>query len=179
MDNITPINQFAAPTGAQLEPPESSKPILTSGYELRPSLINLVQEQLFSGEGDENPYTQLREFEQTCACLQIAGMSHETLKWKLFPFSLTGRAKHWYTRTVGSVQGDWEALCSSFCLSFFPISRVVSLRIEVLSFKQREKESLGAAWARFNDLVNSGPDLAIQDHMLLQHFYMGLSGETA
>ena len=34
-------------------------------------------------------------------------------------------------------------------------------------------------WARFNDLVNSGPDLAIQDSMLLQRFYMGLSGETA
>ena len=90
-----------------------------------------------------------------------------------------GRAKHWYTQTVGSVQGVWEALCSSFCLSFFPISGVVSLRIEVLSFKQKEKESLGVAWACFNDLVNSGPNLAFQDHMLLQHFYMGLSGETA
>jgi hypothetical protein len=42
MDNITPINQFVAPTGAQLEPPESSKPIITPGYELRPGLINLV-----------------------------------------------------------------------------------------------------------------------------------------
>ena len=42
MDNITTINQFAAPMGAQLEPPETSKPILTSSYELRPSLINLV-----------------------------------------------------------------------------------------------------------------------------------------
>ena len=71
------INQFAAPTGAQLEPLESSKHILTSGYELRLSLINLVQEQSFSGEDDENPYTHLREFEQTCACLYIAGMSHE------------------------------------------------------------------------------------------------------
>ena len=80
MDNITPINQFAAPIGAQLEPPESLKPILTSGYEVRPSLRNLVQEQSFSGEGDENPYTHIREFEQTCAYLHIAGMSHETLK---------------------------------------------------------------------------------------------------
>jgi hypothetical protein len=48
-----------------------------------------------------------------------------------------------------------------------------------LSFKQKEKESFGAAWARFNDLVNYGPNLAIQDHMLLQHFYVDLSGETA
>jgi hypothetical protein len=105
MDNITPINQFAAPTGAQLELSESSKPVLTPGYELRSSLINLVQEQSFLGEGDENPYTHLGEFKKTYACLHIAGMSHKTLKWKLFPFSLTGRAKHWYTQTIGSVQG--------------------------------------------------------------------------
>ena len=59
MGNITPINQFATPMGAQREPPESSKHILTSGYELRSSLINLVQEQSFLGQGDENPYTHL------------------------------------------------------------------------------------------------------------------------
>ena len=96
MDNIMPVNQFAAPTGAQLEPPESSKPILTPSYELHLSLISMVQEQSFSGEGDKNPYTHLWEFEQTCACLHIVGMSHETLKWKLFPFSLMGTTKHWY-----------------------------------------------------------------------------------
>ena len=56
---------------------------------------------------------------------------------------------------------------------------MVSLRREVLSFKQKEKESLGAAWACFNGLVNSGPNLTIQDHIILKHFYMGLSGETA
>ena len=69
----------------------------------------------------------------------------------------------------------WEALCSSFCLNLFPISRVVSLRSEVLSFTQKEKESLGMSWERFNDLINTGPDLAIQDPILVQHFYMGLN----
>jgi hypothetical protein len=45
-------------------------------------------------------------------------------------------------------------------------------------FLKKEKESLGATWAHFNDLVNSSPNLAIQDHMLLQHFYVGLNGDT-
>jgi hypothetical protein len=35
------------------------------------------------------------------------------------------------------------------------------------------------AWAHFNDLVNFDSNLAIQDPMLLQHFYMGLSGQIA
>jgi len=61
---------------------------------------------------------------------------------------------------------------------FFPISRVVSLRSEVVSFKQKEKESLGMSWECFKDLISTGPDLAIQDPILLQHFYMGLNKET-
>ena len=99
----TSIYQYAEPTSTRLEPPESSKPIPTPGYELCPCLINMVREQSFLGEGDENPYFHLREFEQTCTCLHIAGMSVETLRWKLFPFSLMGRAKHWFNQTIGSI----------------------------------------------------------------------------
>jgi hypothetical protein len=59
-------------------------------------------DQSFSGEDDENPYSHLNEFEQTCACLRIVGMSDETLHWKLFLFSLTKRDKCWYKQTIGS-----------------------------------------------------------------------------
>ena len=55
---------------------------------------------------------------------------------------------------------------------------MVSLRKEVLNFRQLEEESLGASWARFNDLITTGPDLAIQDSVLLQYFYMGLSKDS-
>ena len=61
------------------QPKESLKPILTPGYELCPWLINMVQDQPFSGEDDENPYFHLNEFEQTYACLRIVGMSDKTL----------------------------------------------------------------------------------------------------
>ena len=85
------------------------------------------------------------------------------------------RAKHCYSQTVGSMQGDWEMLCSKFCLRFFSISKVVSLQKKVLNFRQLEEESLGTSWDRFNEHIITGSDLAIQDPILLQHFYMGLS----
>jgi nitrogen fixation protein FixH len=66
----------------------------------------MVQNQSFSGKVDENPYLHLQEFEQTCDCLRIEGMSDETLRWKPFPFSLKGRAKKWYNRTIEKKQGD-------------------------------------------------------------------------
>ena len=101
--NFTHIYQYVAPKSTHLEPPKSLEPILIPGYELRPYFIKLIRDKSFSEEGNKNPYSHLQEFEQTCACLRIAGMSDKTLRWKLFPFSLTGRAKHWYSQTVGSM----------------------------------------------------------------------------
>jgi hypothetical protein len=69
----TPIYKFSAPKGEFLEPPQSSKPITTSSYELKPSFIAMVQAQSFSGLKDENPYTHLREFEHfVLASLSLA-----------------------------------------------------------------------------------------------------------
>ena len=90
-----------------------------------------------------------------------------------------GRVKQWYVHTVRSVIGDWDELREKFCLAFFPISRIITLRLEILTFQQKEKETLGAAWARFSSLITSGLDLSMPDHVLLQHFHYGLSKEAA
>ena len=83
------IYQFNRPTGTHLEPPKPSKPIMTSSFEISPKYIEFLQKHPFSGEGENNSYTHLREFYRVCDLLRIEGMSDETLKWKLFPFSLT------------------------------------------------------------------------------------------
>jgi hypothetical protein len=59
------------------------------------------------------------------------------------------------------------------------LSRITALRIEVLPFKQKEKETLGAAWARLISLINSGPNVFLPNHALLHHFHLGLSKEAA
>ena len=75
----------------------------------------------------------------------------------------------------------YKEIGKSYALAFAYISFP---SLEWLVFEKRfyllnrKKKNLGAAWAHFNDLVNYVPNLAIQDPMLLQHFYMGLSGDT-
>ena len=59
----TPIHQYAKATSASLEPPKSSEPIQTPGYELRPCFIKLIQDKSFLGEDDENQNSHLQEFE--------------------------------------------------------------------------------------------------------------------
>jgi hypothetical protein len=119
-----PTLLYQYPTDLSLRPTESSKLILSPGYVLSPELIAMVKDQSFYRKVNDNPYSHLHEFEQICACLHIEGMSYETLRWKPFPFSLIGKAKHWYNRHVKRSKGNWGALSSSFCLHFFPIYNV-------------------------------------------------------
>jgi hypothetical protein len=105
-------------------------------------------------------------------------MSDETLRWKLFPFSLTREAKHWCKRHVKSSQGDWEALRSSFCSRFFSINRVVKLHAEIINFKKEKNDSIGKTRERFENILDSGPNLSLLEHVLLQHFFTGLNKKT-
>jgi len=89
--------------------------------------------------------------------------------------SLMGRAKKWYNRHVGNSQGEWDILRKDFCLKFFPVEKVAKLRFEIIGFKQLDNESLGKAWDHFDGFVNSGPNLALSEPMLLQHFFLGLN----
>ena len=77
------------PSSEYLEPPPSCYPILSDGYEIHPSLVAMVRAQSFSGKKDECPYAHLQIFEENCSLLIILGISQNTLRWKLFPFSLT------------------------------------------------------------------------------------------
>jgi hypothetical protein len=126
----------------------------------------MVQALTFSGLENENPCHHLLEFEEMCSCL--------SLRWKLFPFSVIGKAKHWYTFAVGSTNGDWDELKDKFCLAFFPMSYIDSLPWAILDFEQREKESIGAAWARFSMLIHASIDLSLPDGMILHLFCLGL-----
>jgi hypothetical protein len=132
----------------------------------------------FAGGLDENPYKHLQDFEEICATFMILGMNHEILKWKAFPFSLTGWAKQRYKLHVSSCHGSWVILEDQFYFAFFLLSKIIDLRNEVLNFAQKEGESLGAAWSRYNQLALSGLELSILDAMFMQHFVHGLSTES-
>jgi hypothetical protein len=138
----------------------------------------MVHAQSFFGRKDECPYAHLQEFEENCSLLTIPSMNQNTLRWKLFPFCLTGEAKVWYNQKAGRVGGDWIELKDEFFLFFFPVTKVMPLRIQLLTFKQGE-ESLGAAWARFMLMATAGPPHSIPEEMLMQHFVGGLKPESA
>ena len=47
---------------------------------------------------------------------------------------------------------------------------IVSLLRVILDFEQYEKESIGAAWARFSMLIHAIPDFSLPDGVILRLF---------
>ena len=97
----------------------------------------------------------------------------------MFPYSLVGKAEQWYTHNVRGTIHDWEELRDDFCFSFSSASHTASLRSEILAFEQMEKESIGAAWARFSHLLATCPDWSIPEDVSLHIFYTGLDMDSA
>ena len=150
------FHSLSAPREEFPEPPSSTRIILTSSYELFPDLITMVRKPSFSGLESDNPYHHLSDFKQLCSLFAMAGMTQDTLKWKLFPFFLIGKAEQWYMYTVGSVHDNWDELRDRFCLEFFLMSRIIALHRDICSFQHNERECIRAAWYRFLSLIESG-----------------------
>jgi hypothetical protein len=103
------------------------------------------------------------------------GVPDEWFKWNLFPYSLAGEAKTWYSFASFEVEGNWNNLTKKFCEKFFPISKVQHLRRQVITFMQGEEEGTDQAWNRFNELIEQGPRLGFSSDILLHTFFFSLT----
>jgi hypothetical protein len=65
-------------------------------YEIKPSLIKMVQLIIFSGKKDEDAIAHLQNFLEISNTIDIPGIPQDILLLRLFPFSLEGRAKQWF-----------------------------------------------------------------------------------
>jgi hypothetical protein len=65
-------------------------------FELKPSLINMVQAIQFSGKVHEDANTHLQDFMEIGSTIVIEGVNQDIILLRLFPFSLVGRAKQWF-----------------------------------------------------------------------------------
>jgi hypothetical protein len=59
------------------------------------------------------------------------------------------------------------------------LSKIIDLHNEVLNFSQKEEESSGAAWSRYNQLALSGLEFSMPYAMFMQHFVHGFGIESA
>ena len=91
-----------------------------NNFELKPSLITMVQQHQFTGHPTEDPNEHLGRFLRMANTVKLNGVRPEVIKLHLFPFSLRDTVATWYeSLPYGSVD-TWEELVEAYLGRFFP-----------------------------------------------------------
>ena len=113
-------------------------------FELKSSLINMMQASPFCGKPNEDANAHLQNFLELCDTVVIRGVAADVVKLRLFPFSLLGKAKQLFYKEKDI---DTWAKCSKvFLAKFFPLGKTNALRGRISSFQQTGMESIPEAW---------------------------------
>nr|GEW55439.1 reverse transcriptase domain-containing protein [Tanacetum cinerariifolium] len=91
-------------------------PINANNFELKPTLINLVQSNQFTGRQD--PHNHLRFFNKVTSTFRHPEVPNTTIKLLLFPFSLEGEARIWLDEEPSRSILTWEDLEEIFWIKF-------------------------------------------------------------
>nr|GEV93373.1 hypothetical protein [Tanacetum cinerariifolium] len=125
--------------------------INVNNFELKQTLINLVQSNQFTGRQD--PHNHLRFFNKVTSTFRHPEVPNTTVKLLLLLFSLEGEARIWLDKEPPRSILTWEDLVSKFINQFFPPSKTTYLRNEITNFLQKPNETFNEAWERFKDLL--------------------------
>jgi hypothetical protein len=100
----------------------------------------------------------VKEFLKRCNTFKFRNFSDESVRLRLFSFSLSGKAKTWlHSNMLGSIT-SWEILLTKFYNKFFPISRINEFLRKISSFSQEEEdEKFCDSWERFKELTMKCP----------------------
>jgi hypothetical protein len=106
-----------------------------SHFNFKPDSIQLLP--TFHSLELENPYLHLREFEEVCNTYNDLNCSMNTIRLKLFPFSLKDKAKTWLQNLrLGSIRA-WDEMQQQFLKKFFPSHKTNSFKRQIITFTQK------------------------------------------
>lgn len=68
----------------------------------------------------------------------------------------------------------WDAITQKFLAKYFPLSKMMKLKNDIVTFKQYSMESLYKVWEHLKELLRACPHHDLEMWMLVQNFYNGL-----
>ena len=106
--------------------------------------------------------------------IKYNGVTEEDLRLRLFPLSLSNRAKHWLTSQPLDSITSWNELVQKFLTKIFPPAKIAQLVQEINTLRQFEGENLVVAWERFHELLRRCPHHRLTRWMQVYTFYNDL-----
>ena len=82
--------------------------IANNNFEIKPSIIQMVQNNQFGGLQGEDPYAHILTFLNVCATFKINGMTDDAIRLRLFPFSVRDKAQLWLASLPNESITTWD-----------------------------------------------------------------------
>src|SRR5215216_978985 len=144
-------------------------------YEIKPALLNLVMREQFSGASSDDAATHLNNFVELCEMQKYKDVDGDIIKLKVFPFSLRGKAKEWLLSLPRNSIDSWIKCKDAFIGKYYPPAKIISMRSDIMKFKQLDSEHVAPACERMKSLVKNFPTHGLTAWMIIQTFYAGLN----
>jgi len=103
-------------------------------FELKPSLIIMVQAIQYSGKANEDTSAHLQDFVEIGNTIAIERVNQDVILLHLFTFSLLGREKQWFYANKEDIK-TWAKCSKTFLAKFFPIGNTNALRGKITNFQ--------------------------------------------
>ncbi|KAL8110327.1 hypothetical protein AgCh_026159 [Apium graveolens] len=156
------------------------RPAITANtFEIKPGIIQWVQNSIqFGGSPTEDPNMHIRDFIEIYDTFKFNGVFEDTVKLRLFPFSLRDKAKSWLHSLPNGLITTWEDLAQKFLTKFFPMAKTAAIRNAITQFAQQSGESLYEAWEHYKEMLRKCPHHGMPDWMIITYFYNGLGAQS-
>ena len=97
------------------------------------------------------------------------------MKMKLFTFSLRDSRQIWFSSLPRNSIDSWNKCKDAFIAKYFPPEKNISLRTQIMNFKQLEYEHVAQSWERMKMMLRNCPTHGLNLWMIIQFFYAGLN----
>ena len=135
-------NSFIHNKYSAIKPPA----VNANDFELKPSLITMIQQNQFTGHPTENPSEHLGRFLRIGNSVILNGVKPEVIQLQLFPFSLRDMAITWFNSLPQESVSTWEELMRAYFNKFFIPSLQSKQRKEIINSNHEGDEDRHIAW---------------------------------
>jgi HrpA-like RNA helicase len=122
-------------------------------FKIKVSTIRMVQHSPFTGKEDPNLHLQV--FVQLCQTFDEDEATRYQMRERIFPFSLFGKALHWFHALPEESKQDWEALMRNFMKKFYSPTQTLRFRDKIDTFVQLPMETIAEALEHFNEYMRA------------------------
>ncbi|XP_068305074.1 uncharacterized protein [Pyrus communis] len=147
-----------------------------SAFEIKQHILNILP--TFHGLSTDDPNMHIAEFLMGCKNILVKGFSAESIKLRLFPYTLKDQARRWLLTLPSGSISTWNQLSEKFLSKYYPASKTLDMRTQILSFAQKPNEEFHEAWERFKELIRKCPHSGINSTDQMHIFFRGLNMTT-